>query len=70
MDTGDLSEGMSAAHYCATAARARRIQGETTTPGLKEHLRKFIAECERLAAEASSASQRGRAGNSLALEIP
>jgi hypothetical protein len=42
-----------AAHYQAEAARARRLQGVTTTPRLKEYLRELIAECERLAAEAA-----------------
>jgi len=50
------TEGMPAARYHAAAARARRLQGEATTPRLKEYLRELIAKCERLAAEAASAS--------------
>jgi hypothetical protein len=42
-----------AAHYQAEAERARRLQGVTTTPRLKEYLQELIAECERLAAEAA-----------------
>ena len=54
-DRGAL-EGLPAAHYHAAAARARRLQGEATTPRLKEYLRKLIDQCERLAGEAAGAS--------------
>jgi hypothetical protein len=47
------STDQAAAHYQAEAARARRLQGVTTTPRLKEYLQELIAECERLAAEAA-----------------
>ena len=43
MDAGDLREELSAAQYYAAAARARRLQGEATTPRLKEYLRDLIA---------------------------
>jgi hypothetical protein len=56
MEAGDLSVELSAAQYHAAAARARRLQGEATTPRLKEYLRELIARCERLAGEAASAS--------------
>jgi hypothetical protein len=39
------------AYYRAAAARARKLQAESTTPRLKEYLRKVIARCKRLADE-------------------
>jgi hypothetical protein len=64
MDAGDIDEisdrgaleGLPAAHYHAAATRVRRLQGEATTPRLKEYLRELIAECERLAGEAAKTS--------------
>jgi hypothetical protein len=55
MEAGDLTEisDEAAVHYQAEVERARRLQAVTTTPRLKEYLRKLIAECERLAAEAA-----------------
>jgi hypothetical protein len=57
MKAGDFTEisDEAAAHYQAEAVRARRLQGVTTTPRLKEYLQELIAECERLAAEAARA---------------
>ena len=38
-------------YYRAAAARARKLQAESTTPRLKEYLGEVIARCERLADE-------------------
>lgn len=40
-----------AAYYRAAAARARKLQAESTTLRLKEYLGEVIARCERLADE-------------------
>jgi hypothetical protein len=42
-------EELSAAHYHAAAARARKLQAEATTPRLKQYLRELIAKFEGLA---------------------
>jgi len=42
-------EGLSAAHYNAAAARARKLHAEATTPRLKQYLRDLIAKFEGLA---------------------
>lgn len=52
------SEEVPAAYYRTTAARARRLQAEATTPRLKQYLRELIARCERLAGEIPSASEK------------
>jgi hypothetical protein len=39
------------AYYRAAAARARKLQAESTTPRLKQYLGEVIARCERLADE-------------------
>jgi hypothetical protein len=39
------------AYYRAAAARARKLQADSTTPRLKEYLGEVIARCERLADE-------------------
>ena len=42
-------EEQPATYYRTTAARARRLQVDATTPGVKQYLDKMIAHCERLA---------------------
>jgi len=42
-------EELSAAHYNAAAARARKLHAEATTPRLKQYLRELIAKFEGLA---------------------
>jgi hypothetical protein len=42
-------EEQPATYYRTTAARARRLQAEATTPRVKQYLDKMIAHCERLA---------------------
>jgi hypothetical protein len=43
------SEQQPAIYYRTTAARARRLQADATTPRVKHYLDKMIAHCERLA---------------------
>ena len=43
------SEKQPATYYSATAARARRLQANATTPRVKQYLDTMIAHCERLA---------------------
>jgi hypothetical protein len=52
------SEELSAAYYRTAAARARRLQADATTPRLKQYLGQVIAQCERLAEEIASASEK------------
>ena len=42
-------EQQPATYYRTTAARARRLQADATTPRVKQYLDKMIAHCERLA---------------------
>jgi hypothetical protein len=42
-------EEQPATYYRTTAARARRLQADATTPGVRQYLDKMIAHCERLA---------------------
>ena len=42
-------EEQPATYYRTTAARARRLQADATTPRVKQYLDKMIAHCERLA---------------------
>jgi hypothetical protein len=44
-------EELSAAHYHAAAARARKLHAEATTPRLKQYLRELITKLEVLARE-------------------
>jgi hypothetical protein len=37
------------AYYRTTAARARRLQADVTTPRMKQYLDKMIVHCEQLA---------------------
>jgi hypothetical protein len=48
---GWCRSGQSSAHYHATAARARWLQMQATTPRLKQYLERTIARSEELAAE-------------------
>jgi hypothetical protein len=43
------AEQQPAIYYRTTAARARRLQADATTPRVKQYLDKMIAHCERLA---------------------
>ena len=43
------SEERPTAYYRTTAARARRLQADVTTPRVKQYLDKMIVHCERLA---------------------
>jgi hypothetical protein len=42
-------EEQPATYYRTTAARARRLQADATTPRVKQYLDTMIAHCERLA---------------------
>jgi hypothetical protein len=43
------SEQQPATYYRTTAARARKLQADATTPRVKQYFDKMIAHCERLA---------------------
>jgi hypothetical protein len=43
------SEEQPATYYRTAAARARMLQADATTPGVRQYLDKMIAHCERLA---------------------
>jgi hypothetical protein len=43
------SEVQPATYYRETAARARRLQANATTPRVRQYLDKMIAHCEQLA---------------------
>jgi len=47
-------------YYRTTAARARRLQADATTPRVKQYLDKMIAHCERLACKAEPGVTRPR----------
>ena len=42
-------EEQPAAYYRSTAARARMLQADATTPRVRQYLDKIIAHCEQLA---------------------
>jgi crotonobetainyl-CoA:carnitine CoA-transferase CaiB-like acyl-CoA transferase len=42
-------EGQPATYYRTAAARARILQADATTPGVRQYLDKMIAHCELLA---------------------
>jgi hypothetical protein len=44
-----LLEEQPATYYHTAAARARILQADATTPGVRQYLDKMIAHCERLA---------------------
>jgi hypothetical protein len=43
------AERQPAIYYRTTAARARRLQADATTPRVRQYLDKMIAHCEQLA---------------------
>src|SRR5262252_8310621 len=47
------SEEQPATYYRTAAARARILQADATTPGVRQYLDKMIAHCERLAGNAA-----------------
>ena len=51
-------EGQPATYYRTAAARARILQADATTPGVKQYLDKMIAHCERLAGNVDPAVSR------------
>ena len=52
------SEQQPAAYYRTTAARARRLQADVTTPRVKQYLDKMIVHCERLAGSVERPASR------------
>jgi len=52
------SEGQPTAYYRTTAARARRLQADVTTPRVKQYLDKMIVHCERLAGSVERPASR------------
>ena len=59
----EISDGWSskeqpAAYYRTTAARARRLQADVTTPRVKQYLDKMIVHCERLAGSVEQPASR------------
>jgi len=54
------SEQQPAIYYRTTAARARRLQADATTPRVKQYLDQMIAHCERLACKVEPGVARPR----------
>ena len=52
------SEEQPTAYYRTTAARARRLQADATTPRVKQYLDKMIVHCERLAGNVERPASR------------
>src|SRR5215469_1182746 len=52
------SEEQPATYYRTAAARARILQADATTPGVRQYLDKMIAHCERLAGNVEPAVSR------------
>src|ERR1700730_1387248 len=52
------SEEQPTAYYRTTAARARRLQADVTTPRVKQYLDKMIVHCERLAGQIEQPASR------------
>src|SRR5258705_5676534 len=52
------SEEQPAAYYRTTAAQARRLQADVTTPRVKQYLDKMIVHCERLAGKVEQLASR------------
>jgi len=52
------SEQQPATYYRTTAARARRLQADATTPRVRQYLDNMIAHCEQLAGEGEPGSNR------------
>src|SRR5437764_14199524 len=53
------SEEQPAPYYRTTAARARRLQANATTPRVKQYLDKMIAHCEGLAGKVEPTESSG-----------
>ena len=65
-------EEQPATYYRTTAARARKLQADATTPRVKQYFDKMIAHCEQLAGKAEpavSASRLGTIGRSKSFMI-
>ena len=58
------AEGQPTAYYRATAARARRLQADVTTPRVKQYFDKMIAHCERLAVKVEPGVSPARSATS------
>jgi hypothetical protein len=56
------SEAQPATYYRTTAARARKLQADATTPRVKQYLDTMIAHCEQLAGKAEPAVSTSRLG--------
>src|SRR5882762_8369259 len=52
------SEEQPIAYYRTTAARARRLQADVTTPRVKQYLDEMIVHCERLAGNVEQPASR------------
>ncbi len=52
------SEEQPTAYYRTTAARARRLQADVTTPRVKQYLDTMIVHCERLAGSVEQPASR------------
>ena len=52
------SEEQPTAYYRTTAARARRLQADVTTPRVKQYLDKMIVHCEQLAGNVEQPASR------------
>jgi hypothetical protein len=52
------SEEQPTAYYRTTAARARRLQADATTPRVKQYLDKMIVHCEQLAGKVEQPASR------------
>ena len=52
------SEEQPTAYYRTTAARARRLQADVTTPRMRQYLDKMIVHCERLAGQIEQPASR------------
>jgi hypothetical protein len=53
-------EDQPATYYRTAAARARSLQADATTPGVRQYLDKMIAHCERLASTVEPSVSRSR----------
>jgi hypothetical protein len=53
-------EQQPATYYRTTAARARKLQANATTPRVKQYFAKMIAHCERLAGKVEPGVTRPR----------
>jgi hypothetical protein len=58
------SEAQPATYYRTTAARARKLQADATTPRVKQYLDTMIAHCERLAGKVEPGVSPARSATS------